>query len=82
MNYSQMRFPNFRKKAVTLSYDDGVKFDKRLMEIMDKYGDMMDFCQLQLNYFDWTVQKAICISIRSSNRKKMRKYSILLTEFR
>ena len=38
MNYSQMRFPNFRKKAVTLSYDDGVKFDKRLMEIMDKYG--------------------------------------------
>ena len=38
MNYSQMRFPNFRKKAVTLSYDDGVKFDKRLMEIMDKHG--------------------------------------------
>ena len=29
-----------------------------LKKIMDKYGDMMDFCQLQLNYFDWTVQKA------------------------
>ena len=38
MDYSQMRFPNFRKKALTLSYDDGVKADKRLMEIMDKYG--------------------------------------------
>ena len=28
-----------------------------LKEILDKYADMMDFCQLQLNYFDWTVQK-------------------------
>ena len=28
-----------------------------LREILDKYADMMDFCQLQLNYFDWTVQK-------------------------
>ena len=28
-----------------------------LKEILDKYADMMDFCPLQLNYFDWTVQK-------------------------
>jgi hypothetical protein len=33
-----MNFPNFRRKAVTLSYDDGVKEDKRLIEIMDKHG--------------------------------------------
>ena len=38
MNYSQMRFPNFRKKALTLSYDDAVRADKRLIEIMDKHG--------------------------------------------
>ncbi len=29
-----------------------------LQKIMDKYGDMMDFCQLQINYLDWSVQKA------------------------
>ena len=38
MNYCFMNFPKFRRKAVTLSYDDGVKDDKRLIEIMDKYG--------------------------------------------
>lgn len=38
MNYSQMRFPNFSKKALTFSYDDGVRADKRLIAILDKYG--------------------------------------------
>lgn len=33
-----MRWPGFRRKAVTLSYDDGTVFDKKLIEIMDKYG--------------------------------------------
>ena len=33
-----MRFPEGRKKAVTLSYDDGVEADRRLMQIMDKHG--------------------------------------------
>lgn len=33
-----MRWPGFLRKAVTLSYDDGVVFDKRLISIMDKYG--------------------------------------------
>lgn len=36
--YSFLRFPNFRKKAVTLSYDDGVIFDKRLIEIFNENG--------------------------------------------
>ncbi len=35
---SQMRFPNFKGKAVTLSYDDGVAQDKRLVQIMQKNG--------------------------------------------
>lgn len=33
-----MRFPNGRAKALTLSYDDGVYEDIRLIEIMKKYG--------------------------------------------
>lgn len=28
-----------------------------LKEILDRYAADMEFCQLQLNYFDWTVQK-------------------------
>lgn len=33
-----MRFPKGKKKALTLSYDDGVKEDVRLIRIMKKYG--------------------------------------------
>ena len=33
-----LRFPNFKQKAVTLSYDDGVRQDKRLVQIMKKNG--------------------------------------------
>ncbi len=33
-----MRFPGGKKKALTLSYDDGVEQDIRLIEIMKKYG--------------------------------------------
>ena len=25
---------------------------------MDKYGEHMEFCQIQLNYLDWTLQNA------------------------
>ena len=34
----RMRFPENRRKALTLSYDDGVEQDIQLVEIMDKYG--------------------------------------------
>ena len=33
-----LRFPDFKDKALTLSYDDGVRQDKRLISIMDKFG--------------------------------------------
>lgn len=33
-----MRFPEFKTKAVTFSYDDGVVQDRRLAGIFDKYG--------------------------------------------
>lgn len=33
-----MRFPGGKKKALTLSYDDGVEQDIRLIDIMKKNG--------------------------------------------
>ena len=36
--YKYLRFPGFKIKAITLSYDDGMVFDKKLMEICDRYG--------------------------------------------
>jgi len=33
-----LRFPGGRAKALTLSYDDGVETDIRLIEIMKKHG--------------------------------------------
>lgn len=38
MNYTLMRFPDFRYKAVTLSYDDNAVYDKTLAALLDKYG--------------------------------------------
>ena len=37
MKYCFLRFPDFKIKALTLSYDDGVSYDKKLIEIMSKY---------------------------------------------
>ena len=36
--HTYMRFPGGKPKALTLSYDDGVHQDIRLMEIMDRHG--------------------------------------------
>lgn len=33
-----MRYPGFRNKAVTLSYDDGITPDLHLADILDRYG--------------------------------------------
>ncbi len=38
MNRRFLLFPGFKNKAVTLSYDDGVRQDKRLIKIMQKNG--------------------------------------------
>lgn len=37
-NYTYLRFPEFSQKAATLSYDDGVIFDKKLIGILNRYG--------------------------------------------
>ncbi len=36
--YENLRYPGFLKKALTFSYDDGVKSDLRLMDIFDRHG--------------------------------------------
>ena len=38
MSYVFLRFPKFLDKAVTLSYDDASIYDKRFLEIINKYG--------------------------------------------
>jgi len=38
MRYIFLRFPGFRLKALTLSYDDGSEHDRKLIEIMEKHG--------------------------------------------
>ncbi len=35
---NKMLFPGGKRKALTLSYDDGVKQDRRLVELMNRYG--------------------------------------------
>lgn len=37
-NYCFMRFPQGKTKALTLSYDDGVEQDERLIDLMKTYG--------------------------------------------
>lgn len=34
----RMLFPQGRRKAFTLSYDDGITQDRRLIAMLDKYG--------------------------------------------
>lgn len=33
-----LRYPDFKTKVVTLSYDDGPEHDRRMIEILDKFG--------------------------------------------
>ena len=33
-----LQFPGGKSKALTLSYDDGVRQDKRLLQIMKQHG--------------------------------------------
>ena len=50
------RFPGGLRKAVTLSYDDGVEQDVRLIEILDKYGIK---CTFNLNSGCWAPEGVV-----------------------
>lgn len=36
--YAFLRFPGFRRKALTLNYDDGTVYDEKMIEIMKAHG--------------------------------------------
>lgn len=44
MRYKFLRFPGGKSKAVTLSYDDGVRQDLRFIETINKYGLKCQVC--------------------------------------
>ncbi len=48
--YTFMRFPGFKLRALTLSYDDGVIYDEKLIDIMSRYGLKGTF-NLNVGYF-------------------------------
>lgn len=50
------RFPNGLHKALTLSYDDGVEQDIRLMDILDKHGIR---CTFNLNSGCWAAEGTV-----------------------
>lgn len=56
MQAIEMRFPGGRKKALTLSYDDGVEQDIRLMEILKKNGLK---CTFNLNSGDYSPEGTV-----------------------
>lgn len=47
---TNMQFPGGRTKALTLSYDDGVQQDIKMIEILDKYGIK---CTFNLNSYSF-----------------------------
>ena len=71
-----MRFPNFRRKAVTLSYDDGVPQDRHLNEIMSKNGlkgtfninsELFEQDENNPNRFRMTKDEAVAFYKRTDN---------------
>lgn len=43
MDRKYMLFPGFKKRCVTLSYDDGFVSDKKMVAVLDKYGIKCSF---------------------------------------
>ena len=59
-----LRFPGFLVKACTLSYDDGVKDDARLADIMRKYGLKGTF---NINSKNIVAKNDRCLSVEELN---------------
>ena len=49
-----LRFPGFKLKALTLSYDDGVRQDKRFISILNKHGIK---CTFNINFIVKSTKK-------------------------
>ena len=62
MRYVFMRYPGGLTKAVTFSYDDGVRQDRRLAELFTRCGMKATFnfkgtCSRSYNYSDEEIQE-------------------------
>ena len=59
-----MRYPNGLKKAITLSYDDGLVTDVKMLEILNKYGIK---CTFNVNYGFLNEDDFVYPEIKSEN---------------
>ncbi len=67
-------FPGGKKKALTLSYDDGVTQDQRFIELLNKYGVK---CTFNINSGlmgdrDWLIQPGVDVSHYKFERESIR----------
>ena len=54
-----------QKKAVTISYDDGVVFDKKLIDIFNKYGIKGTFNLTRIDKDEekgWVTERGLLVS--------------------
>lgn len=69
-----LRFPFFKEKVLTFSYDDGVIFDKRLVEIFQNYGLKGTFNLNSGNYGNKTynrMTKQECIDLFKDSKMEV-----------
>lgn len=52
MKSTYMRYPGFRTRALTLSYDDGVEQDRKFIEIIDRYSIKCTFNLNSNKFYD------------------------------
>ena len=59
-------YPQGKKKAFSITYDDGVTQDVRFVELLNKYGLKGTFnlnSELMKNGFEWTHESGLVIQI-------------------
>lgn len=67
-------FPQGKKKAFTLSYDDGVTQDKKFIELLDKYKlkGTFNLNSGTLGDKDWLIQKELDVSHYKINKNEVK----------
>ena len=66
MSYRHLRFPDGKPKAVTLSYDDGVRADIKLASIINKYGMK---CTFNYNNFEKLTKEEVVENVLSKGHE-------------
>lgn len=66
-----MRFKDGKQKVLTLSYDDGYIFDRRLIDIFDKYGLKATFNISSGRYYAENGENSDCRIMKLTEAKKL-----------